>query len=142
MTLRPDAAIFLRLSHERGFLISLDHESQVLECYPERSTPEDGIGTAPDVLQQRLHVLRRASPRVGMELEVPITPVDLPLPSLRGVAKPRDRELDPLDAAPIPRRARFKDRDVPVGDLALDPHLVQILRRHTILAPFADAEQV
>ena len=104
--------------------------------------PKDRVGATTDVFQQRLHVLCRALARLSVELEVSVAPIDLPLNGLLGVAELRDRELDPLSAASVRRRPRFKDCDVPVGDFTLDSHLVEILRRHTIPAPLTDTELV
>ena len=99
------------------------------------------VTTRPDVVEERLDVLRRALALVLVKLEVAVAPVDRPHASRPGVAQSRDREACVLTDA-VPRRPHLDDVDVSVGDVGLDLQLVPQVRGHPLSRPKADAVQV
>ena len=74
-----------------------------------------------------------------MPLGVAIAPVERPLATGGGPAQARNPQLGPFGPEVLaPRRAPLDDRDRAVIDDSLDPHLVDRMRRHALLAVVAD----
>ena len=96
--------------------------------------------------EQRLDIRRRWDKVVGVELEVPVAPVDLPFPTRLRVAQPGDRESCPIGAeVGPPRRPTLEDRHGTVVNIDLVADLVASAlgqSRVALIDPASNAGQV
>jgi transposase len=103
---------------------------------PMRSSPEDGGRIAVHLREQFLDARRGRHPVVLVELQIAVAPIQRPQPRALRIAQSRDREPRPLrtDVRP-PRRAALHDRQMPLGDIRLNPNLVANMLRNPSATP-------
>jgi len=89
-----------------------------------RLSPEDGIGTCVEVVEEVLEAWAGLEGLVAVELEVPVAPVQRPEAGGLCVVQACDREPGPLGAEVVgPGGSTLADREMECSHVALDADL-------------------
>jgi len=91
-----------------------------LVALPFSLSPEDARGVSIDLGKQRLDIRTWRDKAVGVDIEAPVAPEDLPLPARLRVAQPGNWEPCPLGTkVDLPRWPTLEDRHGSVIDIDL-----------------------
>ncbi|MDQ1460447.1 MAG: hypothetical protein QOI08_1931 [Actinomycetota bacterium] len=106
-------------------------------------SPENGIGSAIEVVEQVLDSWAGVEWLVSVVFEVLIAPVQGPQTGGLGVVQAGDRESGPVGSEIVaPGRSAFANGQMPWGDVAFDADLAADVFGNLVSAPTLDAGDV